>query len=155
MNIRRLECCGIIELSGLGTYSDWLKALQDSTFNSKGGLYDNCRIHLRCGWVLFSEAHGGEYGKNFADWLEKEQLGTVQRLPEVINRNTAHRIRVYLWAVDHDAYGKWIEANRLTVVVTEPIGQTINLRDIFTNSYMPPQPAPTYTVTVTETATST
>lgn len=61
------------------------------------------------------------HGHHFAAYLVEQGLGVVTASPEAINPNTGHRIRCWIWNVDHAALTKWCEARGVKNVNDLPI----------------------------------
>lgn len=117
MQLTRLGCCGIIEFNGIGnieTSKVLLAAIQDS-------FDDDVDILHHCGWVIFSQAKDGTYGEQFAAWLENEALGTVIRLPQILNENSKNMIGVFCWQVNHKVLGEWMDAHKKELDLDEDL----------------------------------
>lgn len=113
MIVKRLECCGIIEINGIGRGG----APNDLLIKALNTAYFTPILH-KCGWVVFSQAWRGgtvslhPYGVTFKDYLEANKLGTVIQLESTLNKNSGNMIDVFLWRVDHEALQKWYHANQ-------------------------------------------
>ena len=47
------------------------------------------------------------YGERFAEFIEKEGLGTVTASERAKNPNSGNYIRIWTWKIDHPALTKW------------------------------------------------
>lgn len=79
------------------------------------------------GLIIFSGVVGNgraNYTKRLKDYIEKEGLGLViegeQRPNPNHPRRTKTGIKAYIWHVDHDALGKWAEANKPPIAEATP-----------------------------------
>lgn len=107
-----LSCCGTREIDGLSSYDnpeEAMKALFDGT---KG--YDTFYDDQSFRFVYFTEAipsgkriNSVNYGKQFAAYIEKENLGKVTAIPHEVNPNTGNKVGVFVWVVDWNGVHKW------------------------------------------------
>lgn len=126
MTLRRMMCCGMVEISGLSDYRELsepilIRDIAECHSPSK-------QVYYRRGFaaerpdeprtrsyrlILFSEAvrPGREpngYGQRLADLIQSKGLGTVTVMSDWgLNPNSGNRIKVWAWEIDHKAF--WLE----------------------------------------------
>lgn len=128
MKLRRMMCCGLVELSGL---SDWclgryspsiLDEIANCHFRSHyargiGGFRDPDLDRPRARSyriIVFTEGHPKfnekpyEYGQKFANFLKEHGLGKVYEVADWgLNLNSGNQIKVWFWEIDHKEF--WIQ----------------------------------------------
>lgn len=96
-----LGCCGIKEIQGLSSWpnypDDFFHAIRDHNGS------------MPCAWVCFNGVRTGGYVSSFARFLEKEKLGPVISLPDIVNPNSNNMLDVRMWQVDHTALRAWYQ----------------------------------------------
>jgi hypothetical protein len=133
LDIKRLKCCGIVEVSGLGD----IPVLDKKKMSPQDVITVlACQWMVRnCAWVLFTEAtrkvwivdkvtdrevvqtEQPTYGKDLADFILEHKLGTIQVMGPQLNHNSGNRVTAYYWVPDCEAVKKWIKANAPEYVV--------------------------------------
>ena len=109
MNIEVMTCCGIKEICDLAEHATPLEAMQSFGNECLEGDMTNYR------YAVFSQANHPErplrncYGVNFAAYIRRHRLGSVvtTRGKDLINPNSGHLLRAWIWTVDWSAVSKW------------------------------------------------
>lgn len=103
--LTELQCCGLRELSDLSQYHNSSYALM--------GIIEDAEANpgeWPFGVIIFTEASSGRYATRFAKFIETSRLGTIERIPTFYNPNSGHRVRMFVWTVDHKAVARWNRA---------------------------------------------
>lgn len=96
-----LGCCGIKEIQGLSSWPQY----PDSFFHAVRDLKGN----LQCAWVCFNGVKASKYVEEFAQFVAKEGLGDIHKLPDLTNPNSSNILDVQMWAVDKKAVKAWYD----------------------------------------------
>lgn len=101
MEINSLSCCGIDEMANI-VDNDRDPQFSVATYARNGG----------GAFALFSSITNGRgeaksAGKQLADYIEKNKLGTVVRVGRSRNPNTDNMLTMWVWTVDQKALAAW------------------------------------------------
>lgn len=123
---REIACCGVRELSGLSGHRSAAAAIRAFIANAsytpdhiqKGVVYPP-----RFRFAVFSQASQpmgkqASYGERFATYLTKMKLGEVTETATHVNPNSGNNLKVWVWAVDHDAMIEWMKKDRTRAAKT-------------------------------------
>lgn len=114
--LNRLRCCGLRELHGVNEIGpnldpeEFLKRAFNisNPYNVTGQFGRLEPDALRCGAYVFTQATPrAKYGERLAKYIEKHNLGTVDRLERFKNPNTQRNIYTFLWRLDRKAIVEW------------------------------------------------
>ena len=114
-----INCCGVLEMAEIGSEDgpqEVLKALERSYTvqwgNNKGTLMES----LKCAYFFFTEAdheacedgdecncEAPDYGKDLANLIKENSLGTLYEMPWRKNPNSGNNIKMWVWAADYSA----------------------------------------------------
>lgn len=120
MIAHRTSCCGVADLDRLGIHRDPADALRTLKTEWKYGPFGHVAFAMFTGVVEVRGAHGmfhnrtfntENYGKNFATFLTKENLGTVTEVEPQINPASGNVLGAWLWTIDRPALTRWFEEN--------------------------------------------
>jgi hypothetical protein len=113
-------CCGVAEIGELREADGPEEALKDLLTND----YDEDVVEdgeIKKGFVIFTEANNGDYGKKFQAYIKRNKLGTCIRTEDRPNPNHSERgrgrgVRVFVWGVNHKNLRKWAKKHKVQPV---------------------------------------
>lgn len=113
MYFQYLNCCGIREIAMIQTYrkaEDALKQFLENTALREASYPGEPELHRRQDrfrYAIFSQASrrvvNSGYGFNFAELIEKENLGSLSSTDFHRNPNSRNMVKVWIWTIDWDA----------------------------------------------------
>lgn len=108
----RLDCCGIMEASGLG--NDPVKTLLSI---HKEILWDEGSPNTFA-FIIFSDRvrRNTSKGHKLAKFISSHRLGHVKSSSVKRNNNTGRNIKMWIWETNHEAFEKWRYKYRVTGV---------------------------------------
>lgn len=107
-DINGLSCCALAEIDGLG-YSGGAE-------NALLAMFQDSPYDDRTSWVsaiiLFTGASArkstqAEYAREFAAYIKKHKLGTVEQHTPTYNPNSGKYVTLYVWLTNIEALKRW------------------------------------------------
>ncbi len=108
-----MNCCGIREICGLSSNVTSTEAMQD--FVERIATVDHGygpRRYYKFRYAIFSAIGRRKYGHEFEAYILKHKLGEVISTGYHINPNSRHKLKVWVWTVDHVALKAWATAHK-------------------------------------------
>lgn len=99
-----MDCCGVVEISGIGHYAEPAIALDELVFANQ--------LHRRYGLIIFTGAiarTGAEaaYAIRFRDYIVENNLGEVSTSGQARNPNSGNTITAYVWKPNRKGITAW------------------------------------------------
>lgn len=109
VNINGLHCCGVKEIQGIsGDPVDGI--IRDVA----GHRYYSGQ---RCAYYLFTDNRlEPTKGKELANFIEKNKLGTITIAPRARNPNSGNIITTFMWKVNELYFFEWAKKNHPTLI---------------------------------------
>ena len=106
--VNGMGCCAVREIEYLSDYDtpeEAMGRIVDEEFGNLPAFY------VFTGVVGYTNSKRREvYGTKFRDFIDKNRLGAVTESPARHNPNhPTHKVRVWVWAVNHKAVTKWLK----------------------------------------------
>lgn len=106
MSINRLSCCGIEEFRGLYGYKTPKDILLSLT-------------NLSAAYLIFVDQEYTNKVQGVADFIEKERLGEVIRIPPRRNPNSGNRLYMVVWCIRPHVFKRWHAENRVAAIAED------------------------------------
>lgn len=117
-------CCGISEISGISAYRSAEEAIIDTLTNEDKWDADT-QEYVRAleipeaAHLIFTQAQRTKaltgYGFKIANYIEKNNLGTVIRTPPAKNPNSRNYIITFVWTLNEKGIERWAEFRNFEV----------------------------------------
>lgn len=109
--VNHTTCCGLCELhwlddgpvpalAALAAWQKGAKGFEGDGYNRHGNFKP---------LVVFTDAVAYKNGKELADFIVKNKLGTVVTLPSSRNPNSGNMVQAWLWRIDREVWDVWVE----------------------------------------------
>ena len=111
MEIMGTSCCGVNEIDGVSTGDPPSELLKEFLQERR---YTDRNVFI----FVFTDAKTPRQrrmtqGDKFANYIEKNGLGTVVRSAYKLNPNSGNNIAAMIWAIDVDSYDHYVKGNDL------------------------------------------
>ena len=102
---REISCCGIREYDGLRPtpQQNLTEFIQD--------YLEEIRENEPYAFVIFSDNHTADRGQAFANLIKKEKLGTIAETRKILNPNTHHKLKAWIWGINEKKLRAWAKIN--------------------------------------------
>lgn len=117
MYLHRMACCGIYEIDDLQRQRTPLTNMRQFVTAiapvpcAYGPYGPSVRVRDQFRYAIFSGTARAKYGDRFAAFILDHQLGEVISTGYHINPNSGHRLKVWVWTIDHVALKAWSAQN--------------------------------------------
>ena len=107
VDVRSTECCGVVELDGVGY--DSAQSIVEQV-HEEWGDYD----HTKFRYVVFNDTptQGSDRpsGAKLANFIKKNKLGDIIVTKSNINPNSGNSLRVWVWTYNRQAVGNFLKS---------------------------------------------